>query len=140
MRNTTASQAPTATTLVEEQLPQKEKAFSSIGARSFVSVVLLLCAVLLLAGLLSYFVPQGAFERVLDEEGRELIIPGTYTSTGEKKGIALWRVLTAPVRVFASEDSLSLIMICVFLLVMSGIFIKSSMPSGMLPAPCRPFP
>ena len=122
MRNTTASQAPTATTLVEEQLPQKEKAFSSIGARSFVSVVLLLCAVLLLAGLLSYFVPQGAFERVLDEEGRELIIPGTYTSTGEKKGIALWRVLTAPVRVFASEDSLSLIMICVFLLVMSGIF------------------
>ena len=37
MRNTTASEAPTATTLVEEQLPQKEKAFSSIGARSFPS-------------------------------------------------------------------------------------------------------
>ena len=37
-------------------------------------------------------------------------------------GIAPWRVLTAPIRVFASEDGLTIIMISVFLLVMSGVF------------------
>jgi uncharacterized ion transporter superfamily protein YfcC len=38
------------------------------------------------------------------------------------RGIAIWRVLTAPVRVFVSSDALTVIMISVFLLVMSGIF------------------
>ena len=38
------------------------------------------------------------------------------------EGIALWRVLTAPVRVFASEDALTIIMISLFLVIMSGVF------------------
>ena len=38
------------------------------------------------------------------------------------EGVAAWRVLTAPVRVFASEDGLTIIMISIFLLVMSGVF------------------
>ena len=73
--------------------------------------------ILLLSGSLSYFVPQGAFER--DAGGN--ILPGTYEK-GEVEGIPLWRVLTAPVRVFASEDAVTILMISVFLLVMSGVF------------------
>ena len=38
------------------------------------------------------------------------------------EGVAAWRVLTALVRVFASEDGLTIIMISIFLLVMSGVF------------------
>ncbi len=72
---------------------------------------------LILCGSLSYFVPQGTFQR--DAENN--IIPGTY-QVGNVEGIAFWRVLTAPVRVFASEDAITIIMISVFLLVMSGIF------------------
>lgn len=68
-------------------------------------------------GSLSYFVPQGAFER--DTAGN--IIPNTYTK-GEIDGISFWRVLTAPFRVFASSDAITIIMISIFLLVMSGIF------------------
>ena len=41
----------------------REKAFSSIGARSFLTVVLILSVVLLISGALSYFIPQGSFER-----------------------------------------------------------------------------
>ena len=37
-------------------------------------------------------------------------------------GIAPWRVITAPIRVFASEDGLAIVMISIFLLVMSGVF------------------
>ena len=72
---------------------------------------------LLICGLLSYFIPQGAFLR--DAEGN--ILPGTYEA-GQVQGIAFWRVLTAPVRVFASEDAVTIIMISIFLLVMSGVF------------------
>ena len=72
---------------------------------------------LLFCGSLSYFIPQGAFQR----DAANNIIPGTYTA-GDVEGIAFWRVLTAPLRVFASEDSVTIIMISVFLLIMSGVF------------------
>ena len=94
-----------------------EKSFSSISVKSFVTVVALLLTVLFVAGALSYFIPTGSFET--DENGS--IIPGTYQK-GEIQGIAIWRVLTAPVRVFASEDAVTIIMISVFLLIMSGVF------------------
>lgn len=76
----------------------------------------MLLVVLLFCGSLSYFIPQGTFER---EAGN--IIPGTYKA-GEVAGIAPWRVITAPIRVFASEDGITIIMISIFLLVMSGVF------------------
>ncbi len=80
-------------------------------------MAVLLLAVLFFCGSLSYFIPQGAFQRDTDSN----IIPGTYQA-GEVEGIAFWRVLTAPIRVFASEDALTIIMISIFLLVMSGVF------------------
>ena len=101
----------------ERETKAREKAYSNISVRSFVTVVALLVAVLIFCGSLSYFVPQGAFER----DGDNNIIPGTYQA-GEVRGVALWRVITAPVRVFASEDGLTILMISLFLLVMSGVF------------------
>lgn len=95
----------------------KEEAFSSINARSFITVVAILVAILIFCGSLSYFVPQGAFQR----DANDNIIPGTYEQGGIK-GASFWKVFTAPVRVFASEDAITIIMICVFLLVMNGIF------------------
>ena len=95
----------------------KEQAYSNISVRSFVVVAVLLVAILFLCGSLSYFIPQGAFETDADNN----IIPGTYRQ-GQVEGIAIWRVLTAPVRVFASEDAVTIIMISIFLLVMSGVF------------------
>ena len=96
---------------------KKEKAFSNIGLQSFLTVVIILVSILILSGALSYFVPQGSFER--NEDGA--IIVGSYFEKGIG-GIAPWRVLTAPFRVFFSEDALTVIMISVFLLVMSGVF------------------
>ena len=69
----------------------KEKAFSTINTKSFITVMILLTVILLVSGCLSYFIPQGAFLR--DSEG--VIIPGTYVA-GQIKGIAIWRVITAP--------------------------------------------
>lgn len=80
-------------------------------------VVAVLLIILFLCGSLSYFIPQGSFMR--DDMGN--IIPNTF-QYGKVQGIAIWRVLTAPFRVYASEDAVSIIMISVFLLIMNGIF------------------
>ncbi|MBE6916714.1 MAG: YfcC family protein [Ruminococcaceae bacterium] len=93
------------------------KTQSNISVRSFLMVAVILLAILILCGSLSYCIPQGAFDR--DAVGN--IIPGTYTQ-GTVEGIAIWRVITAPARVFASDDALTIIMISIFLLVMSGVF------------------
>ncbi len=81
------------------------------------TVTVLLLVVLFFCGSLSYFIPQGAFEKDADKN----IIPGTYQA-GDVEGIAIWRVLTAPIRVFVSEDALTIVVISIFLLVMSGVF------------------
>ena len=96
---------------------KKEQATANINLRSFILVVSILAAILVFCGSLSYFIPQGSF--ATDDAGN--IIPGTFQQ-GEIEGIAVWRVLTAPVRVFASEDGVTIIVISIFLLVMSGVF------------------
>lgn len=103
----------TTTTISQE----KEKSFSSINTKSFLVVVILLAVIIAISGILSCVIPQGSFER--DEQGQ--IIPDTYVQ-GEVRGIAFWRVITAPFRVFASSDALTIIMISLFLLIMSGVF------------------
>ena len=90
---------------------------ASISVRSFVTVLIVLVTAIIVCGALSYVIPQGAYERT--EEGS--IVVDSF-KIGQVDGIALWRVITAPLRVFASEDALNIIMISVFLLVMSGVF------------------
>lgn len=92
-------------------------AFTNISIRAFITVVLVLSTVLIICGALSYVIPQGSFAR--DESGA--IITDSYQQKSVSP-IAPWRVLTAPFRVFASEDALTVILISVFLLVMSGVF------------------
>ena len=101
----------------ERSLKEKEKAYSNISIQSFLTVAIILLALLFFCGCLSYFIPQGSFAR--DVEGN--ILPGTYEA-GKVEGIALWRILTAPLRVFASEDGVTIVMISLFLLIMSGVF------------------
>lgn len=101
-------------------------AFSRIEKKSFFLVIYLLIGIIAIAGIATLLVPQGAYSR--DDNG--MIIAGTYVQ-GEIQGIALWRVITAPFRVFASEDSLTIIMISLFLLVMSGVFNLLDKTGGM---------
>ena len=101
----------------EKTAQVQEQAYSNISLRSFLTVAAILLVMLIFCGSLSYFIPQGSFDR--DAGGN--ILPGTYQA-GEVEGIAIWRVITAPVRVFASGDAVTIIMISIFLLVMSGVF------------------
>lgn len=95
----------------------KEKSFSSINFKSFLSVIIVLTCIIALSGILTLIIPQGSFSR--DENGQ--IIAGTFVK-GEVAGIEFWRVITAPFRVFIEDGGITIIMISLFLLVMSGVF------------------
>lgn len=103
--------------MIENKRKDKEKALSTINTKSFISVVVVLTIILMLSGLLTLVIPQGHFQR--DEGGQ--IIAGTFTE-GNIEGIAFWRVITAPFRVFFVEGNVTIIMISLFLLIMSGVF------------------
>lgn len=96
---------------------KNQKSFSSINFKSFISVIAVLLVIIATSGILTLFVPQGSFER--DASGQ--IIANTFTQT-EANGIAFWRVVTAPFRVFFADGGITIILISLFLLVMSGVF------------------
>ena len=103
--------------MTKSKKENKEKSFSTINTKSFLVVVILLVAIIAASGIASNFIPQGSYEH--DDNGA--IIDGTYVQ-GSTQGLAFWRIVTAPFRVFVSDDALTIIMISVFLLVMSGVF------------------
>ena len=96
----------------------KEKAFANINLKAFLTVFIMLVVILTASALLSLFIPQGSYLR--DESGN--IVDINSFTYGQVKGIAAWRVITAPFRVFAADGGLTVIMISIFLLVMSGVF------------------
>lgn len=110
----------------KETNENKEKAFSSINIKSFISVLIVLLVIIAVSGILTLIIPQGSFLR--DESGQ--IIAGTF-SQGGIKGIEFWRVITAPFRVFAADGGLTIIMISLFLLIMSGVFNLLDKTSGI---------
>ena len=116
----------------KENNVNKEKAFSSISFKSFISVFIILILMLGVCGILTLIIPQGSFMR--DEAGQ--IIAGTY-SQGAVKGIEFWRIITAPFRVFFADGSITIIMICLFLLVMSGVFNLLDKTNGLKIIMCR---
>ena len=101
----------------EKELKKEEKSFATISVKSFVSVVIILVTMIAICGILSLFIPQGHFAR--NEAGE--IIAGTFVQT-EAHGLSFWKIITAPFRVFFVEGSITIIMICLFLLIMSGVF------------------
>lgn len=102
---------------MEKQKQNKEKSFAAVNKNSFISVTLVLIAMIAIAAIMSLIVPQGSFQK--DANGE--IIAGTFTQ-GDAQGIEFWRVITAPFRVFVADGSITIIMISLFLLVMSGVF------------------
>ena len=94
-----------------------EKSSATINLKSFLTVTIILCVLIAVAGILSNVIPQGQY--LYNEAGE--IISGSYVQLGVH-GIEFWKIITAPFRVFASSDGLNIIMISIFLLIMSGVF------------------
>ena len=105
---------------------KKEKSAMNVSAKSFIAVMAILLGMIIVAGVLTYIIPQGRFLR--DESGK--IIADSFEQ-GPIKGLPVWRFFTAPAEVFWSEDAINVIMVSLFLLILSGTFNIMSKTGGI---------
>lgn len=100
-----------------------------ISKKAFISSVIILFCLMMGAGVLTYIIPSGTFEKTIID-GKESIIPGTFQFTGES-GYPIWRWFTAPIEVLWSSDAVTVISIILFIFIIGGVFTVLD-KSGML--------
>jgi uncharacterized ion transporter superfamily protein YfcC len=75
----------------------------------------LLFAMMIVALLMTWTLPQGQFETVLNEAGRSVVVPGSYTVAEERVWLPPWVLFTAVPRALADAQ-----VIIFFLLIVGG--------------------
>ncbi len=99
----------------------KESKAGFMSVRSFIASTAVLAALMLLAGVLTLVVPAGSYERAAGADGTLVVVPGTYVQNADVE-YPVWRWITAPFEVLASEDAALAIVIIVFIAVVGGAF------------------
>lgn len=75
----------------------------------------LLFAMMVLALVMTWTLPQGQFETALNEQGRAMVVPGTFTLAEERVWLPPWAVFTAVPRALADAQ-----VIIFFLFIVGG--------------------
>ncbi len=109
----------------------EQKAGAQISTRSFIQSLVILFALMLLAGVLTYLVPAGSYQRVA-LQGRQVIDPASFQYV-QRPDYPFWRWFTAPLEVLWGPDSLTIIVIILFLLMVGASFAVLE-KSGLLQA------
>lgn len=99
-------------------MKNKEKALINVSKKTFIQVTLLLLFLMITAIVLTYVVPRGQFGT--HEDGTVNYLD--YKQIEGGSGISVLKGVFAPFLVFASGDGITLIMLSLFLLVISGAF------------------
>jgi uncharacterized ion transporter superfamily protein YfcC len=107
----------------------EEKAGAQISQRAFVQSVLILFVLMIAAGFFTRIVPAGSYTRLI-QAGRQVIDPGSFQAVAAPDYPA-WHWFTAPLEVLAGPDSLTIIVIILFLL-MVGVSFAVLDKSGIL--------
>ena len=108
-----------------------EKAGAQISKKAFIQTFIILLLIITLAGILTRVVPAGSYDRVM-ENGQSVIDPASYHLTSQAP-LPIWRWFTAPIEVLWGPDSLVIITIILFILLVSGGFAVMD-KSGILKA------
>jgi uncharacterized ion transporter superfamily protein YfcC len=77
--------------------------------------LVLLFAIMVVALVGTWILPQGAFDTIPNEAGRMMVVPGTYTVAAERVVLPPWELLTAVPRAMADAQA-----IIFFLLIVGG--------------------
>ena len=98
----------------------EEKSGAQISQKAFIQSLVILLVFMIFAGILTRIVPAGEFAR-LEIDGREVVDPASFSYV-DAADYPVWRWFTAPVEVLGGEDSLTIIVIIVFLLMVGAAF------------------
>jgi len=91
-----------------------------ISARAFVTTVLIIFALMIGSGVLTYVVPAGSYAHTM-EGGVDRVVPGTF-ALHARPDYPPWRWLTAPLEVLWSPGNAQVITIIVLLILIGGSF------------------
>ena len=108
----------------------QQKGGLDIGAKSFVTAIVIIFILMVLTYILTFIIPGGEYSRIVDASGNTVI----DTAAGFKHvegGIPFWKWILSPILVLGSEGNGSLIAVIAFLLVIGGIF-NSLDKSGLM--------
>lgn len=106
----------------ETALPKKKKALINISKKTFIQVLCLLAAMLVVSAILTYVIPRGEFGKMTNSEGEIVDDYSVYNERADLPGVNPVKAIFAPVLVFASGDGLVLLMLSLFLFVISAAF------------------
>jgi uncharacterized ion transporter superfamily protein YfcC len=109
----------------------EQKSGAQISQKAFIQSVLILLALMIIAGVLMLIIPAGQYQRV-EVDGRETILPNSFSLT-KKPDYPIWRWFIAPLEVVTGPDGLTVIVITVFIL-MVGVAFAVMDKSGILKA------
>ena len=99
----------------------KNKTLINLSTKTFIEVVVLLFVLMLVAIVLTYVIPKGAFgTKTVD--GEEVTDYLAYRPLEDAKGIPIRKGLFAPILVFGSSNGLTLIMLSLFLVTVFAAF------------------
>lgn len=90
-----------------------------ISKKTFITSVVILFCLMLAAGVLTQAMPQGSYERSM-QDGREVVEADSYLASPDADKMPFYKVFTAPVMVLFSEDGVTILGIILFIVLISG--------------------
>lgn len=100
---------------------KRENKGLNISARSFITALLILFALMLLTYILTLVLPGGEYKRIADSAGN-MVIDTQAGYTPVEGGLPFYKWLLSPFLVLTAEGSGTIIAVIAFLLVIGGIF------------------
>ena len=94
----------------------------NIPKKVFLNSVILFASLLVMSILATYLIPRGAFSLVENENGILVEDYNNYIVLNDRPGINIFKGIFSPVLVLFSKDGLSIIMLILFLMSVSGAF------------------
>lgn len=91
---------------------------SSIQKKAFLNAIIILLVLLILTGILTYFIPSGSYDYVRID-GIETVVPDSFHYT-DQEHLPFYRIFSAPFEVLASDGNTIVIAIILFLLIIGG--------------------
>ena len=102
-------------------MENKQKSQLNIGVKSFITAIVVIFALMIVAYVLTVAIPAGEYDRIPDADGNLVIdTEGEFRYT--EGGIPFWKWLLSPVLVLGANGNGALIAVIAFLLVIGGIF------------------
>jgi len=118
----------------------QQKSGAQISKKAFIQAVVIIFILMMASGILTRVIPAGRYTRV-EQNGRQVIDPNSFTLT-QRPDYPIWRWFTAPLEVLAGPDSLTVIAIVLFILLVGCAFAvmdKSGILKGVISRIIRAF-